>query len=218
MHLQTETNVRAVVIHKWDCWRQGWSWIIIKVEQFTDEAILMKSCYCRCSEKAILLHGVHEEALYYSYSKYLLAYIYSEKSTWNLEILLEILKSCLKSLKSYWKFWNLTWNLEILLEISKSCLKSRNLSRIQKSSVKYRDFEISYAFLDVASPSTGTMAAIVHAIEYQWGCCCQAGCTMNASKLCISALPECCGAHIDLFQVHTLYTARAAHLFASPVY
>ena len=43
---------------------------------------------------------------------------------------------------NYWKSWNLTWNLEILLEIQKSCVKSRNLSRnpeIQCEILRFRN-------------------------------------------------------------------------------
>ena len=49
----------------------------------------------------------------------------------------------------------------------------------------------------------------------QWGCCCLATRTMNASKLRINALPGWCGAQWILFQGLTLYTARVA---LSPLY
>ena len=65
---------------------------------------------------------------------------------------------------------------------------------------------------------TSSMAARVYAIEYQWRCCYMDGRTMNASKLHINTFPGWCGAHRNLFQVRTSYTARAAHLLASLVY
>ena len=76
---------------------------------------------------------------YNSYGRYLLGSEKSMKSYWkswnltgNLEITPEILKSRLK-------WWNITWNLEILLEIPQSCVKSWNLSEIRRETSRIRN-------------------------------------------------------------------------------